>query len=127
MSNDTIAPARVSATIYAGATFRKGWGRAVGGSDDDYTGCTAIAELRDAASNALLATFSSAGGTNGSITATGNRLELYMSAADTKALTPFESAVCHVELLRPWGDTERLYEITFSYSPESTLADPPAP
>lgn len=127
MSMDTTPPARVSATIYAGATFRKGWARLVGGQPDDYTGCTAIAELRDSGSNALLGTFSSAGGADGAIIATGNRLELYLSAAKTKALPPFDSAICHVELLRPWGDTERLYEITFGYSPESTLADPPAP
>lgn len=127
MSMDTTTPARVSATIYAGATFRKGWARLVGGQPDDYTGCTAIAELRDGSSNALLATFSSAGGATGSIIATGNRLELYLSFTATKALTPFESGVCHVELRRPAGTVERLYEIAFGYSPESTIADPPAP
>lgn len=127
MSMDTTPPARVSATIYAGATFRKGWARLIAGQPDDYTGCTAIAELRDSASNALLATFSSAGGATGSIIATGNRIELYMSFAATKALTPFASAVCHVELRRPEGTVERLYEVAFSYSAESTQADPPTP
>ena len=127
MSNDTYPPAPVSATIYAGATFRKGWARTVGGADDDYTDCTAIAELRDADSNALLATFSTAAGATGSITFNGNRLELYLSAAATKALTPFDAAVCHVELRRPWGDTERLYELSFTFSAESTQADPPTP
>lgn len=127
MSQDTIAPARVAATIYAGATFRKGWARSVGGQPDDYTDCTAIAELRDSTSNALLATFSTAGGATGSIVFNGNRLELYLSATATKALTPFESAVCHVELRRPWGDIERLYELSFTFSAESTQADPPTP
>lgn len=127
MSMDTTPPARVSATIYAGATFRKGWARLVGGQPDDYTGCTAIAELRDGSSNALLGTFSSAVGATGSIIAAGNRLELYLSFEATKALTPFESGVCHVELRRPWGDVERIYEVAVSYSAESTQADPPAP
>lgn len=127
MSQDSKRAGQVEAFIEAGATFRKGWSRSVGGVADDYTGCTAIAELRDSTSKALLATFSSAAGADGAILATGNRLELYLSAAKTKALPPFDSAICHVELLRPWGDTERLYEITFGYSPESTLADPPAP
>lgn len=150
MSQDTTPPARVSATIYAGATFRKGWARVmypyptqlVAGvvckldgtpapdSDrqlDDYTDCTAIAELRDATSNDLLATFSSAAGATGSIAATGNRLELYLSDTATGALTPFESATCQVELRRPWGDVERLYQIDFSYSAQTTAVQPPAP
>ena len=126
MSQDTIAPAQVSATIYAGATFRKGWSRTVGESPDDYTDCTAVAELRDSDSGALLGTFSTSGGTGG-ISFNGARLELYMSHTATKALTPFTSAHCHVEVRRPWGDVERIYEVAFSYSAESTQADPPAP
>lgn len=128
MSMDILDPARPPAvTIYAGATFRKGWARTVGGSGDDYTDCTAIAELRDSTSGALLGTFSTAAGATGSIVFNGNRLELYLSATATKALTPFDAAVCHVELRRPWGDTERLYELTFAYSAEKTQADPPTP
>ena len=50
-----------------------------------------------------------------------------MSHTATKALTPFTSAHCHVEVRRPWGDVERIYEVAFSYSAESTQADPPAP
>lgn len=128
MSMDILDPARPPAvTIYAGATFRKGWARTVGGSDDDYTDCTAIAELRDSTSGALLGTFSTAGGATGGISFGGNRIELYLSATATKALTPFESAVCHVELRRPTGDIERLYELSFTFSAESTQADPPTP
>ena len=127
MSQDTIAPAQVRATIYAGATFRKGWSRTVGGTPDDYTDCTAVAELRDGDSGALLGTFSTAGGSTGAINFDGARLELYMSHTATKALTPFASARCHVEVRRPWGDVERIYEVAFSYSAESTQADPPAP
>lgn len=126
MSQDTIAPAQVSATIYAGATFRKGWSRTVGGTPDNYTDCTAVAELRDSGSGDLLGTFSTSGGTGG-ISFNGGRLELYMSHTATKALSPFTSARCHVEVRRPWGDVERIYEIAFGYSAESTQADPPAP
>ena len=129
MSNDSIAPARVSATIYAGATFRKGWTRLLGEDrqPDDYTGCTAIGELRDATTDALLGTFSSSAGATGLILTAGPRLELYLSPLASKALSPFTSAICHVELRRPWGDIERLYEVEFFYSAEKTQAEPPIP
>ncbi len=127
MSQDTYPPAKVSATLYAGATFRKGWARTVGGQPDDYTDCTAVAELRDATSNALLGTFVTLGGITGNIAFDGNRIELYMGPATTNAVTPFDAAICHVELRRPTGDVERLYEITFAYSAGKTLADPPTP
>lgn len=129
MSMDTVEPAQVGATIYAGTTFRKGWSRYIGESQtpDDYTDCTAVAELRDATSKALLATFSTAVGADGAINFAGPRLELYMSHIATKALPAFESAICHVEVRRPWGDVERLYEIAFSLSAEVTLVDPPTP
>ena len=127
MSMDTAEPARVSAIIYAGASFRRRWGRTIAGQPDDYTGCTAVAELRDASSNALLGTFVTGGGINGSITFDGNRIELYMGQAKTKALTAFDAAVCHVDLRRPSGDVERLYEIAFGYSAGKTQADPPTP
>mgnify|MGYP001176927246 CR=1 FL=1 len=127
MSQDTYPPAQVSATFAAGATFRKGWARTVGGQPDDYTDCTAVAELRDATSNALLGTFVTLGGITGNIAFDGNRIELYMGPAATKALAAFESAIYHVELRRPTGDVERLYEIAFAYSAESTQADPPTP
>lgn len=127
MSMDTADPGRVSATIYAGASFRRGWSRTINGQPDDYTDCTAVAELRDATSNALLGTFVTLGGITGNIAFDGNRTELYMGPAATKALAAFESAICHVEIRRPTGDVERQYEITFAYSAERTLADPPAP
>lgn len=126
MSNDTTVPAPVSATIYAGATFRKGWTRKVDEVDDDYVGCTAVAEMRDATSGDLLATFSTSAGSTGGISFNGARLELYMSDTATSALTPFESALCHIELRRPWNDVERLYEVKFSYSAQKTEVQPPA-
>lgn len=122
MSNDTVVPAQVTATIYAGATFRRGWLRKVDGLEDDYTGCTAVAEIRDASTNELLTTLSTDDGTIGF---EGGRLELFMDYPDTRDLTAFASAISHVELRRPWGDVERLYEVTFSYSPGKTQVDPP--
>lgn len=125
MSQDTAAPAQLHATIYAGATFKRGWLRTVGESPDDYTGCTAIAELRDVASNELLLTFKTGAGQEGRIYFVKNRLELFAGETLTKSLPPFERAICHVELRRPDGNVERLYEISFTYSEERTLADPP--
>lgn len=123
MSNDSVKPAKVTATIYAGATFRRGWTRRIDGIDDDYTDCTAVAEIRDADTNTLLTTLST---DTGGISFDGGRLELYMQHADTTAMPEFESAIGHIEVRRPWGDVERLYEVTFSYSKQRTEVDPPA-
>lgn len=122
MSTDTIKPAQVAAMIYAGATFRRGWLRKVNDVEDDYTDCTAVVEIRDASTKALLDTLST---DSGGISFSGGRLELYMSAAATSAIGAFSSAIGHIEVRRPWGDVERLYEVTFSYSPQLTEADPP--
>lgn len=143
---DSIGPARLGGvTIYAGSVFRKslqrvtypyplmaGWPpRKLDGSpapDDDrqvasYIGATALMELRDKTSDALLHTFTSA---DGSIICMADRLMLYLTAAQTKALSPFGEATGHVEVRQPWGDIERQYEIGFVFSAESTLAEPPA-
>lgn len=122
MSNDSTVPAKVTATIYAGATFRRGWTRRIDGIDDDYTDCTAVVEIRDASSNVLLETL---GTDTGGISFDGGRLELYMSNTDTTALPEFSSAIGHIEVRRPWGDVERQYEVTFSYSAQRTEVDPP--
>uniref|UniRef100_A0A193SBP1 BppU N-terminal domain-containing protein n=1 Tax=biofilter metagenome TaxID=1070537 RepID=A0A193SBP1_9ZZZZ len=122
MSNDTVVPAKVTATIYAGATFRRGWLRKVDSVDDDYTGCTAVVEIRDGTTNDLLTTLST---DNGGINFEGGRLELYIDHTGASALTPFASAIGHVEVRRPWGDVERLYEVSFSYSAQKTEVDPP--
>jgi len=152
MSNSTTQPATGSMTILAGATFRELWQRAtidyetqeingvmckmdgtpVPASDimpEDYTDCTAVMELRDADTNALLATFTTDDGTivlfEGSPSKK-DTLMLFMSATATGALTPFTSAIGHVEVRRPWGDIERQYEFTFAYSQQKTAVEPPA-
>jgi len=122
MSNDSVKPAKVTAEILAGATFRRGWTRKVDGVEDDYTDCTAVVEIRDASTNDLLSTLST---DTGGISFTGGRLELYMSHTDTAALPHFDSAIGHIEVRRPWDDVERQYEVTFSYSPQRTEVDPP--
>lgn len=152
MSNSTTQPAIGSMTILAGATFRELWQRAtidyetqeingvickmdgtpVPASDilaEDYTNCTAVMELRDADTNALLATFTTDDGTIALVEGSPSKkdtLMLLMSATATGALTPFTSAIGHVEVRRPWGDIERQYEFTFAYSQQKTTVEPPA-
>ena len=152
MSNSTTQPAIGSMTILAGATFRELWQRAtidyetqeingvmckmdgtpVPASDilaEDYTDCTAVMELRDADTNALLATFTTDDGTITLVEGSPSKkdtLMLLMSATATGALTPFTSAIGHVEVRRPWGDVERQYEFTFAYSQQKTTVEPPA-
>lgn len=152
MSNSTTQPGIGSMTILAGATFRELWQRAtidyetqeingvmckmdgtpVPASDilaEDYTNCTAVMELRDADTNALLATFTTDDGTITLVEGSPSKkdtLMLLMSATATGALTPFTSAIGHVEVRRPWGDIERQYEFTFAYSQQKTAVEPPA-
>lgn len=152
MSNSTTVPATEKFTIRAGATFRellqrstvdyktqyingvlcKMDGTPVPDGDivpEDYTDCTAILELRDADTNALLATFTTADNTitfTESVPGKLDTIVLYMSPTATGALTAFASAVGQLELRRPYGDIERQYELTFSYSAQTTAAEPPA-
>ncbi len=152
MSNSTTQPGTGHMTILAGATFRELWQRSVvpyetmdvngvlckldgtpvPESDyqpEDYTDCTAIMELRDVDTNALLATFTTADGTITFATSTASQLDTivyYMGPTATSALTEFTSAVGQVEVRRPWGDIERQYAYTFGYSKQTTAAEPPA-
>jgi len=154
MSNSTERPGTGHMTIFAGATFREPWARAtipyetqeingvickmdgtpVPDSDiqpDNYTGCTAVMELRDADSDALLATFTTDDGTitfqasDPTVVGLLDSIQLYMGATATGALTAFTAAVGQVEVRRPWGDIERQYEFTFDYSKQSTAVEPP--
>lgn len=85
--------------------------------DEDYTGCTARMQLRpEVASSAVLLECTTE---NGRIELAGNTLTLVLSAADTAALK-FDEAIGHVEVVRPSGDVERQYEITFTLSLEGT-------
>ena len=91
---------------------------------EDYTGCTAIMEVRDGgAGGDLLATLSTE---NGGIVLDGAVLSLLIAAEDTKAdaLQPFQEAWGHVEVRRADNTIERQYEIEFAYSAEVTEADP---
>lgn len=135
-------PAKLKLTLYQGATLRvplvrqtvpyeikgdacSGFVNACTGEpvpptdfhDEDYAGCTARMQLRpEVGSRTVLLECTTE---NGRIELAGNTLTLLLSAADTEALH-FEEAVGHVEVVRPNGDVERQYEITFTMSPEGT-------
>lgn len=152
MSNSTTQPAIGSMTILAGATFRELWQRAtidyetqeingvmckmdgtpVPASDilaEDYTNCTAVMEMRDADTNALLSTFTTTDGSIAFVESAPGKLDtlmLLMQSTATGALSEFTAAVGHVEVRRPWGDIERQYEFTFAYSQQKTAVEPPA-
>jgi len=91
---------------------------------EDYTDCTAEAQIRHSLTGALIATLNT---TNGGIVLDGATLRLFMSYAATSALvyglTPpaWQTAEAHVEVTRPDGTRERQYEITFNLDPESTV------
>lgn len=152
MSNSTTQPAIGSMTILAGATFRELWQRAtidyetqeingvmckmdgtpVPASDilaEDYTNCTAVMELRDATTNALLSTFTTTDGSIAFVESAPGKLDtlmLLMQSTATGALPVFVAAVGQVEVRRPWGDIERQYEFNFAYSQQKTTVEPPA-
>lgn len=135
-------PAALSITIYQGTTQRvplvrryvpfaikgsecEGWVNACTGepvqdtdyTDEDYTGCTARMQLRpDVASAKVLLELTTE---NNGIELAGNTLTLVFRPEDTQGLR-FDEAIGHVEVVRPNGDVERHYEITFTLSPEGT-------
>lgn len=85
--------------------------------DEDYTGCTALMQLReDIDSAAVLWEMST---DDGRIELGGNTLTLVFSPEDSKDFE-FDSAIGHVEVTRPNGDVERQYEIKFKVSKEGT-------
>jgi hypothetical protein len=85
--------------------------------DEDYTGCTALMQMReDIDSAAVLWEMST---DNGRIELDGNTLTLVFDAADSSSFA-FDSAIGHVEVTRPNGDVERQYEIKFKVSKEGT-------
>lgn len=137
-----MTPASLSIPLYQGATLRlplerryvpyeikgsecEGYTNACTGQpvppsdfhDEDYTGCAARMQLRaEVGSRTVLLECTTE---NGRILLAGNTLTVLLSAADTEALN-FEEAIGHVEVIRPNGDVERQYEITFTMSPEGT-------
>lgn len=86
-------------------------------TDEDYTGCTARMQLREAvdASEVLLDLTTE----NGGIELDGNKLTLVFTPDDTIPLS-FDKGVGHVEVIRPDTSVERQYEIAFKFSPEGT-------
>ena len=135
-------PIFIQATIYQGATFRlwrerqrvpyavtrnrEGILTAVATglpvppediTDEDYSGCQARMQIRtrvDAPDVLLDCTTE-----DGRIVLAGRRIQIELSDADTSGLF-FETAIGHVEIIRPNGDVERQYEIEFRLSPEGT-------
>ena len=86
--------------------------------DEDYTGCTARMQVReDVGAPAVLVELTSAGG---GIELAGDTLTLVFQPADT-TWKNFDTAVGHVEVIRPNGDVERHYEIAITLSQEVTL------
>lgn len=86
--------------------------------DEDYTGCSARMQIReDVGAPAVLVELTSAGG---GIELAGDTLTLVFQPADTTGKN-FDTAVGHVEVIRPNGDVERHYEIAITLSQEVTL------
>lgn len=135
-------PVAHSITLYQGTTQRvplerrylpfevkgsdcEGWTNACTGqpvletdyTDEDYTGCEARMQLRsDVASSKVLLELTTQ---NNGIELAGNTLTLVFQPADLAGVR-FEEAIGHIEVIRPNGDVERQYEITFTLSPEGT-------
>lgn len=144
----TITPSCLHVTIIQGATLDEAWersfypyevewqcgqlvkkesGEPAPDSDrtlEDYTGCTAEAQLRHPTTGALITTLNT---TNGGIVLDAARLRLVMTYGQTSALvygeTPPAWTYCtaHVEVTRPDGTRERQYEVTFTLNPETTV------
>lgn len=135
-------PAHLSLTLYQGTTQRiplqrqyvayavkgdecKGFTNACTGAavppadfvDEDYTGCQARMQIRPAvnAARVLLELTTD----NGGITLAGKTLTLVFHPVSLQGIS-FDEAIGHVEVVRPNGDVERQYELTFTLSPEGT-------
>lgn len=102
-------------------------GNAVPESDfrnEDYTGCTARMQLRRSIDDPEI--ISERTTENGGIVLAGNILTIKWTAAETSDFVfgprrpGWCSAIGHVEVIRPNGDVERQYEITFDLDPEGT-------
>ena len=87
-------------------------------TDEDYTGCSARMQIReDVGAPAVLVELTSVGG---GIELAGDTLTLVFQPIDTAGKN-FDTAVGHVEVIRPNGDVERHYEIAITLSQEVTL------
>lgn len=143
----TITPACLDVTIVQGATLDEAWKRAffpypvewdcgrwvkkcsgepAPDSDkvaEDYTGCTAEADLIHPKTGLVITSLSTA---NGGISLVADVMRLAMSYTDTAALVygttapAWKNCTAQVEVTRPDGTRERQYTITFHLNPETT-------
>lgn len=91
---------------------------------EDYTGCVARMQLRrDIDSEAVILELTTE---NSGIVLDGAWLRLKLTPEQTSAFVfgdiepAWRNAVGHVEVVRPTGEVERQYELTFDLSQEST-------
>ena len=82
--------------------------------DEDYTGCTAVLQVRREVGDPDL--LFSASTLDGSIFFQDNKLTVSLSAAMTDLLD-FDRAIGHIEVTRPSGEVNRQYEVEFTFSP----------
>ena len=86
--------------------------------DEDYTGCSALLQIRTDIGEPVLWEMST---TNGRIELDGKTLTLIFEAADSSTFTFYDGAMGQVEVTRPNGDVERHYALTFTIDRESTV------
>lgn len=86
--------------------------------DEDYTGCSALLQIREEIGKPILWEMST---DNGRIELDGKTLTLVFEADDSSAFTFYDGAMGQVEVTRPNGDKERHYALTFTIDRESTV------
>ncbi len=87
--------------------------------DEDYTGCSALLQIREEIGKPVLWEMSTG---NGRIELSGKTLTLVFEAADSSAFDFYDTgAMGQVEVTRPNGDVERHYALTFVIDRESTV------
>lgn len=86
--------------------------------DEDYTGCSALLQIREEIGKPILWEMST---DNGRIELDGKTLTLVFEADDSSAFTFYDGAMGQVEVTRPNGDKERHYVLTFTIDRESTV------
>lgn len=86
--------------------------------DEDYTGCSALLQIRADIGEPVLWEMST---TNGRIELDGKTLTLVFDADDSSAFTFYDGAMGQVEVTRSNGDVERHYALTFTIDRESTI------
>lgn len=147
-TTDMTTPVQLSLTIYQGATFRVPLkrsyfpypvrddcgqlvhdcsGKPVDEADripEDYSGCTARAHIRRAfGSTEIIETMTTE---NNGIELSGDTLTLVLTNTQTESMQygpvppAWTTAVSQVEVIRPNGEVERHYSISYSLDQEGT-------